>query len=137
MRYSPFATTNGIFLAVCLAFGFAHSNHPREGLGTYPEVIPLTAAADTIHAGESTTLTWTSRGAASLLLEGYTENGVRAEEQAGLPARGSITVQPRETTVYRMRCETGFDGGECAGADARVEVKKAPLQIIESGLGGN
>lgn len=140
MRYSPFATTNGILVAVSLALGFGHSNHPREGLGTYPEVIPLKAAADTLREGESTTLSWTSRGATTVILEAYPESASwqRGEEKSELPPTGSITVHPRETTLYRMRCETAFDGGECAGADATIVVKKSKAipQIIESGFGG-
>lgn len=130
----------GLLLTLSAVLGYVRPKEGRPGLGIYPEVAPLNAAPGLISAGETATLTWSSRGAVSVTLESIPEGRSEAEGVVrGLPPAGSITVQPRQTTVYRMRCETPFAGTRCAGVETQVAVKEVPRppQIIESGFGGN
>ena len=123
-------------MLVSAALGVVHSPRSRPGLGIYPEVAPFVATPEVIRAGDSATLSWTTRGVVSVVLESIPESQSEgAEELRGLPPTGSITVHPRETTAYFLRCETVFSGRACAGTAARVEVKQGPPQIIESGFG--
>lgn len=140
MRFPPFATLFGLLVAVSIVLGYVNPKESQPGLGIYPEVAPFTAVPASIRAGEPATLKWASRGAVSVSLEAIPEGRPEgASELRGLPPAGTITVQPRETTVYRMRCETAFSGTACAGIEARIDVRKVPAipQTIESGFGGN
>lgn len=128
----------GALLVLSAVIGYVRPKENRPGMGIYPEIAPFKAAPAVIRAGESATLSWASHGAESVILESIPEGG-SAEEQRGLPPTGSITVRPRATTAYLLRCETVFSGRACEGTEATVEVKKAPLAppVIESGFGGN
>jgi hypothetical protein len=105
-------------------------------VGIYPEVARFTAAPEAVRAGDPVTLSWETRGTAAIRLEAVRESGT--EVLRGLPPAGSITIQPRETTTWRIRCETAFSGLMCNPAVvAQIEVKPAPPHIIESGFGGS
>jgi hypothetical protein len=128
-------------MIVSTGLGIVHSYHPQEGLGTYPEVAPFTAAPAVIRAGGTATLSWASRGAESLILVSIPEGlPGAAEEVRVLPPAGTITVRPLATTRYLMRCVTVSSGRMCNKSETTIDVKgtvKEVPHIIESGFGGS
>ncbi len=115
MKSSPFATMMALVLVTTALLGFADTKRSRAGLGIWPELAPFTAGSDRIQAGDSTTLTWVTRGAESVILETIREKDgvVTAEVQRGLPPAGSRNVTPRETATFRMWCVTAFSCRGC------------------------
>jgi phospholipase C len=88
-----------------------------------PLSVTLTANPVNITPGQQSTLTWNSRGAATLTID----NGVGAVSGA----QGSVTVTPAQTTTYNI---TATDtGGHSATASTTVTVSSngAGLQTIK------
>jgi hypothetical protein len=126
-----------LLLLVSAGLGLSRIKETRPGMGFYPEIAPFNAAPEVIRPGESATLSWQTRGAVAVsVLESAGEEGgaVSSRLLSGLPAAGSLKVSPRETTTYRMRCETVFSGQACLPTVVKVEVKgPPPIQIERSG----
>ena len=103
-------------IALLAVFGLSRSGLARVGLGIYPEIVSFTASPGTLHSGEAVTLTWVARGADAVTLEWGPENAPpdRIERLAALPPMGSLRVEPKETTVYELTCETDTIGQACA-----------------------
>jgi peptidoglycan-associated lipoprotein len=76
--------------------------------------VTLSANPSTIERGQSTTLSWESKNAATLALE---------PGLGQVPARGSMTVSPYESLTYRI---TAKGPGGTADASARVTVNPPP-----------
>jgi peptidoglycan-associated lipoprotein len=76
--------------------------------------VSLTAKPSTIERGQSTTLAWESTDATARTLE---------PGLGQVPARGSMTVSPYESTTYRMAVK---GPGGTAEASARVTVNPPP-----------
>jgi hypothetical protein len=135
MRSSPFATILALLLITSAGLGLSRIKETRPGMGFYPEIAPFNAAPEAIRPGQSATLSWQTRGAMSVsVLEMTGEEGAARSSRmlTGLPPAGSLKVEPRETTIYRMRCETVFSGHACLPTEVKVEVKGAPRRNIQS-----
>jgi peptidoglycan-associated lipoprotein len=76
--------------------------------------VSLSAKPSTIERGQSTTLAWESQDATALTLE---------PGLGQVPARGSMTVSPYESTTYRLAVK---GPGGTAEASARVTVNPPP-----------
>ncbi len=79
--------------------------------------VKMTAAPAMICVGGSSTLTWTSTGAVSAVIN----NGV-----GSVPVNGSVTVAPAKTIAYTI---TVKNGSGSATSRATVTVKAAPPQV--------
>jgi hypothetical protein len=126
MKRSPFLFLMMLLVVVVGVVGFVRMPVAHAGLGTYPEIFSISASPDTIQPGESSTLSWAARGAASVVLEWAPEGSSPdvTEVRTGLPAVGTMKMTPGVTTIYTLRCETAFSGLPCMSATAKVEVKK-------------
>jgi hypothetical protein len=104
-----------LFLAIAVTAGIMRSRAVSFGLGTVPEIVSFTATPPVIEPGQTVTLAWNAHGAPSLTMNRGTENDPSdtLPERTGLPASGTITVQPKKDTVYTLTCETA-DGPMCA-----------------------
>ena len=113
-----------LLIAVMAVLGLSRVGVARVGLGIYPEIVSFTAVPDTVHAGEAVTLNWVTRGAESVTVDYGPENAPRDRVQhvAGLPPMGSLKMQPTETTVYELSCETISSGQMCMPAHVVVKV---------------
>jgi len=94
------------------------------GLGISPEIVTFTSNPPVIAKGQSATLTWNTRATASVAMEWGPEDHERGtlQKRVGLPASGSLVVQPQENTIYILECETLF-GDMCMEASTTVRVK--------------
>lgn len=124
MKRRPFGVLLFLLIVLFAALGLSRSGVARIGLGVYPEIVSFTASAEVVRAGEPVTLTWVTRGADSVVLESGPENAPRDRIQrlAGLPPMGSLKMQPTETTVYELSCETGSTGQMCMPTKVVVKV---------------
>jgi hypothetical protein len=113
-----------LLIIVVAVMGVARSGVARIGLGIYPEIISFTASPETVHAGETVTLNWVTRGAESVILDYGPENASRDRTQriAALPTMGSLKMMPTETTVYELTCETATTGQMCMPTKVTVKV---------------
>jgi hypothetical protein len=113
-----------LFPALTIPLGVARSRAAESGRVISPEIVSFTATPRVVSPGESATLAWKTRGVASVALEWgpeYHPRG-RMQKRTGLDPSGTMTVQPREDTVYVLECET--DAGEmCMLASATVRMK--------------
>jgi hypothetical protein len=136
MKSSPFTSILLLMLATAASVGFARTTVKPTGMGFYPEIISFTATPGAVKAGEWVTLSWETRGAVSVTLEARPEEGRPQDPriQTGLPATGTLSVQPSETTYYRLRCQTVFSGQACGIIEAKVDVMQRPPRLIESGF---
>jgi peptidoglycan-associated lipoprotein len=72
----------------------------------------LSASPDTIQPGQSSTLTWVTQNATDVVLDGNI-----------VPATGSRSVSPKESTTYRLSAK---GAGGTQEATARITVTPAP-----------
>ncbi|MEW6078296.1 MAG: hypothetical protein AB1724_10820 [Thermodesulfobacteriota bacterium] len=86
----------------------------RQGGVTNPPTASLSADPETIAGGGSSTLTWTSTGADTAIIEPGVGN---------VDVNGSLTVTPGETTLYKI---TVFGPGGTATAAVAVNVLYPP-----------
>ncbi|MEW6078558.1 MAG: hypothetical protein AB1724_12145 [Thermodesulfobacteriota bacterium] len=86
----------------------------RQGGVTNPPTVSLSADPETIAGGGSSTLTWTSTGADTAIIEPGVGN---------VDASGSLTVTPGETTLYKI---TVSGPGGTATTAAAVNVLYPP-----------
>ena len=137
MKTSPFVPIFALLLVTAAAFTYLGMSRHHSGIGFYPEIANFNAAPAKINAGETVTLSWDARGAASVFIEAVRESdgAVIGEVQRDLPIVGFLKVQPQANTIWRMRCDTGFSGAACNPVETRVEVKTAP-PVVLSGSGG-
>jgi hypothetical protein len=85
----------------------------------------LTAAPPTIDKGQSTTLSWSASNATTVFIDHF---------PFPLPASGTLTVSPAQTTVYTMTV-TGAAGSVTASATVTVRIPtaitwNAPADIV-------
>src|SRR5215469_10065609 len=114
-----------LLLAVAVALGVVRSLAPGVGSGTgYPEIVSFKATPRVISLGDSSVLSWETRGTTSLAMEWTPERAPRGNMQrvTGLPPSGTMTVQPKEDTVYVLVCETPSDS-TCASMSVTVQVR--------------
>jgi hypothetical protein len=124
MKHRPFGVLLLLLIALIVVLGLGRSGVARIGLGIYPEIISFTASAETVHAGEAVTLSWVTRGVESVVIESGPENAPRDRVQRleGLSPTGTLKVQPTETTVYELTCETISSGQMCMPTKVVVKV---------------
>ena len=87
-----------------------------------PSVIRFTAAPSTIAAGQSSTLSWATTGVTSVTISGVGGN---------LPANGSQTVSPTQTTTYTLTA-TGADRKTTVTAQVVVTISGSQVPIVNS-----
>ena len=85
-----------------------------------PRIPAFGATPATVRGGQSATLSWTTSGATSVVID----NGVGAQ-----PTSGSTTVTPAQTTTYTL---TASNAGLSSTATATVTVLTAPIVVISS-----
>ena len=84
-----------------------------------PSIGSFSAAAASITAGQSTTLTWTTTGATTVTID----NGV-----GNVAASGSATVSPTQTTTYTLTA-TGSGGASSSHVTVTVTAPKPTVTI--------
>jgi hypothetical protein len=88
-----------------------------------PSIVRFEAAPASITAGQTATLSWATTGATTVSISGVGSN---------LPANGSQTVSPTQTTTYTLTA-TGADGKTSVTAQVVVTVAGTaapPVQIL-------
>jgi hypothetical protein len=83
-------------------------------------IVSFGAVPPTIRPGQAATLSWTTAGATSVVID----NGVGAQ-----PASGSVTVTPSTTTTYTL---TAMSGASSTTAQVTVIVLTAPSLVISA-----
>jgi len=113
-----------LLIAIAAGLGILKSRARPAGMGFYPEVVNFTATPAEVRTGEPVTLSWETRGTASVTMEWGPEKPSRdaVELRAGLPSSGTMTVQPKADTVYELRCYTAA-GPMCLPASTTVRTK--------------
>jgi hypothetical protein len=113
-----------LLLALATALGVMRSRAARIDPAISPEITSFTATPTVISPGESVTLAWKTRGALSVAMEWGPEYHVRRamQKRTGLPPAGTMTVQPKENTVYVLECEVA-SGQMCMLASATVRMR--------------
>ena len=96
--------------------GLATDSTPVTVSGTGPVIDTFTADANTITAGESTTLEWTTTNATVVSITNVT---------GALEVDGSVSVSPTETTIYELTASDDADA--TADATATVTVTVNPV----------
>jgi hypothetical protein len=92
---------------------------PATGLGANNlRIGSFSGTPTTIRAGQSATLSWTTQGAASVVID----QGVGA-----VPLSGSVTVAPSTTTTYTL---TAMNGAFSSAASVAVTVLTAPTVVV-------
>jgi len=89
-----------------------------------PEIALFTASPNRIAPGQEVTVSWMVRGVETVSIEWGPERNPRAnlQKRTGLPAAGSLTVHPEESTVFILECQTpGLV--VCMAASAGVRVR--------------
>ncbi len=129
MKTRPFGFLLFVLLIVVGGIAISRSGATRKGLGIYPEIFKFTASEDVIQSGEPVTISWATRGTESVTLDYGPENAPRDRiaHVAGLPIAGSMKMQPTETTVYKLACNTISDGSMCNPVQVVVEVRGSAL----------
>jgi len=95
-----------------------------DGPGGAPEIVKFEVNPRVINRGQSVTLSWQTRGAGTVAIEWAPQNQPRGKmvRRAGLPASGTLVVQPPEDTVYVLECEAD-EGRTCMTMSATVRVR--------------
>ncbi|HXH40174.1 MAG TPA: hypothetical protein VNN08_16210, partial [Thermoanaerobaculia bacterium] len=88
--------------------------------GTPPLVASFAAAPSTIRAGQQATLSWVTRNATAVIIDG----GVGTQALSG-----SATVSPSTTTTYTL---SAMSGGQTATSSVTVTVITAPSVVVSS-----
>ena len=119
---SPRSVTT--YSIICSGIGGAQSAQVNEIVLVSSAVeVNLTALPDSIAAGGSSTLAWTSANADTCVGTGFSTG-------SGDPVIGSITVMPAGTTAYTVTC-TG-DGGATASDSVTVSVDGEVLATLNA-----
>lgn len=117
---TPMATTTYTLVAQS-ASGVTATNAVTVTVGASgPVAAGISASPTSIVSGNSTTLTWTSKNAASGVLNG-----------SAVPVNGSLVVKPTATTTYRFTA-TGSSGTTDWG-QVTVNVTAAPTGPVAAG----
>jgi hypothetical protein len=119
-----------LFLLVFLLLAFAVTLGVVRGRAAWigsvipRDIVTFTATPRTIKMGDSATLLWEVSGATSVAMEWGPARHFRGSMQrrTGLPASGTMTVQPEEDTIYVLECESDF-GQTCMSASVTVRVR--------------
>jgi len=114
-----------LWLVAVVAFlGLSGSGMAHVGFATSPAIVSFTVSSDTIRAGDSANLTWVTRGADLVTLEGSPETGPEEclHHLLELPVKGSLRVHPKQTTVYELSCKANFTEQLCAPMTVLVSV---------------
>ena len=113
-----------LIFVVAVSLGFLRSHENISGLGIYPEVVSFTATPAVVAPGGTVTLDWDTRGTTAVTLKWAPES--RPDEpmqgRTGLPPKGTLTLNPQESTVYILRCDT-VAGVMCMSASTTVHTK--------------
>jgi hypothetical protein len=135
VKKSPFVPILVLLLVTSALLGFSRMRVVHPGLGVYPEIAEFTAEPAAVRPGEPVTLAWTARGAVSVTLETIrdSDGAIVGEVQRDLPPVGTLKVQPRADTTWRMKCQTVFSGDSCEAAMAKVEVIGATTAAPSAG----
>jgi hypothetical protein len=113
-----------VLAAIAAVRGAARSRVDTIGPARSAEIVSFTATPRTIKPGESVTLAWETRGAASVTLKWSPERRTRAgmQRRTGLPPSGTLRVEPEEDTIYVLECEQA-SGQVCMAASASIRVR--------------
>jgi hypothetical protein len=113
-----------LFFLLAVALGVMRLHGATLKSVILPEIVSFTVTPRVISRGQSATLAWDVRGAPTVAIAWCPESHPRGnvQRQSGLPAVGTLTVQPVENTVYILECETDY-GQTCVSASATLQVK--------------
>jgi hypothetical protein len=117
-----------MLLLVGFAFATAltviHNRARGSGQTTYPEIISFKATPRVIHAGEAAELSWETTSTGSIAMEWARVSDPQGDIHRldGLPPKGAMKVEPKESTIYILECEA-TTGWVCAAASATVRVE--------------
>jgi hypothetical protein len=112
-----------VLLAFVTTLAVVHKRVRGAVQAEYPEIVSFKATPPAIHAGESTQLSWETTSTGSVAMEWCPERDPRGHIHRidGLPPKGTMTVEPKESTIYILECEA--KGSMCAAASATVRVE--------------
>jgi len=110
--------------ALAITLGVMRGRETWGGPVSSPEIVSFTVTPKVIDHGQSVTVAWKTRRAASVILEWAPERNPRdnMQRREGLPPSGSLTFEPIEDTVYVLACET-TTGDMCMAASAAARVR--------------
>jgi hypothetical protein len=117
-------STMFLLLGVASTLGTTQSKAAQEGLGVYPEIFAFTATPSAIRPGEPVILTWKTRGTASVTMDSGPEahhTRDMIQRRSGLPSSGTMTVTPKEDTIFELKCDT-VAGPMCLTASVTVRM---------------
>lgn len=97
-----------VFALTIIGVAIIRSHARPTGIGAEPEIVSFTATPSVAKPGQPVVLAWNVRGPTSMQLESATNGHPDATrpERTHLPAKGQITVYPKQDTVYTLTCET-------------------------------
>lgn len=122
---SKILSTLLLVFALATTLGTRQTQAGQDGLGVYPEIYTFKATPSVIRPGQSVTLSWKTRGTTSVTMDfGPEQHHTRdnMQRRAGLPSSGTMTVNPKEDTVYEMKCDT-VAGPMCLTASVTVRMQ--------------
>ena len=116
-----------LLVTVAAALGIMKGGSTVKGLGISPEIVSFTATPAVVRPGEPVTLAWETRGTVSVAMEWGTRRILPSAPSCSwprgcAPSSGTMTVQPKEETVYELRCYT-VAGPMCLPASTTVRTK--------------
>ena len=85
------------------------------------EILSFTATPARVSPGGNVTLEWKTRGVETVAIDWMAE-GSQSQRRGGLPANGTLTVQPKVTTRYILDCAAD-SGNSCASQSVTVQVR--------------
>jgi hypothetical protein len=113
-----------VVLALATTLTVIHNGARGSGQAIYPEIISFKATPPVIHSGEAAELSWETTSTGSIAMEWARVNDPRGDIHRldGLPPKGTMKVEPKESTIYILECEAET-GWMCAAASATVRVE--------------
>jgi hypothetical protein len=96
-----------VLFALAITLAVIHNRARGSGQATYPEIISFKATPPVIHAGEAVELSWETTSTGSVAMEWARVNDPRGDIHRldGLPPKGTMKVEPKESTIYILECE--------------------------------
>lgn len=85
------------------------------------EILSFSATPTIVAPGGKVMLEWKTRGVDTVAID-WMAQGSRSQRRAGLPANGTLEVQPKVTTRYILDCEAD-SGNACASQSVTVRVQ--------------
>jgi hypothetical protein len=111
-------------MLLLLGVATTQSKAAQGSLGVYPEIFTFTATPSAIRPGDPVVITWKTRGTASVTMDFAPEahhTRDMMQRRSGLPSSGTMTVTPKEDTVYELKCDT-VAGPMCLTASVTVRM---------------